>query len=1829
MVEYVQKRDGSIVDYDLSKIALAIGKAGNSTNEFDKKTTNSLTKKVDVIVSQHTDNTITVEEIQDIVEATLLASKYKQSAKSYILYRDQHAKLRNVATVVADTGLMDQYLDKTDWQVNENSNMTYSLQGLNNYISSEVTKKYWLNKVYPKNIRDLHSNGDIHIHDLNTLAVYCVGWDLHDLLVRGYGGVPGKIFSSPAKHLRTTLGQAVNFLYTLQGECYSDDTEVLTDSGWKFFNDLLGDEKFITLNIETKDIELQYASEHFKYFKECKLINFRNSRLDLLVTEDHKMVILEEVHTDDMDGYNLNFIKAKDFNPSVHFIPNDFSVPTYESDLFKIDKESINYVDYAGYVYCVEVPNHTLYVRRNGKATWCGNCAGAQAFSNFDTLLAPFIRYDNLTYEDVKQAMQEFVFNVNVPTRVGFQCLSEDTEILTHDGWKSYSDIHVGTVIATFNLETRYIEYLPALQTFSEEYTGKMYNIKNRITDQLISPRHNVVRKKFSTEDTYVLEPIEDILNYKSDIIFPVSAANGYDSYENEVSDEWVKLLAWIIADGTHDTHGNSSRITIYQSKESNLDKYNEIKELIECIGLKYVEVTLHGTSNILEFNSESTDLILDYFGVDESKGINFIPDQILHLNKEQSKIFLETYMKVCGCEELSVREIIKDGLMMVAVNAGYGITSHLSKRDEYTMELIKHNDSYVSKIEEVEYSGIIWCPTTKNQTVVARRNGKVFITGNSPFSNITMDLKVPPQFKDLPVIIGGKPQNETYSEFQPEMDIINSVFTEVMTEGDSMGSIFTFPIPTYNITKDFDWDNKNLDGLWEMTAKYGIPYFSNFINSDMKPEDARSMAILGNQELIYKRENGHVSRCPVKRIVSNWIKYKEKPNIKILMNGEFIDIIDMFEVPYENYKSYVSIELDNGYIQNFSDQHKCAAIRDGKLIEVESQDVKATDKFLISKKGYEGNPLLGDYQSGKILGYYLGEGWKESMCDGCISFAININRRDIVDEINDFFIKMVCNVKIVPWEDKHIYKVTVSGKQALGFVKNFIRGEKAIEKRLESSVWNTSLEFRKGLLEGLYQTDGHIPGKILTHTTNKNIIMDLIHLANSVGKILRYRINDKNSRYFKKDKSDLIRFTSYKLYFAEYNETFELDGEEYVLIPVKAVTEHDSKASKVYNFTVNTDRHLYELPNGIITHQCCRLRLDTKTLEKRGGGLFGANPLTGCYSSDTEVLTDEGWKLFTELNHNEKVLSRDTETGIASWNKPTEYFEYDYTGNMIHFTNKKGLDLLVTPDHRMLIEKASGSTLIKHAKDVIANDRIPKKCTIKTCGISEDDIDFYNFAVAFSSDGSLRNRKNSTEVILCAKKDKKLKLYKQLAENLKKYRVNVNKSGVIIYSKELEERLQKECYINNVYSATNKKLPNIWNANDSQMEYFMEILLNGDGHIRKDNGQKTFYSVSKTLADDVQKMALYSKMSATIVSLKLRESTTTTGRVIRGREIPYVVYINKSNTHRLRKYNIKNVDYNGKVYCLKVANGIFYVRRNGRACWSGNSIGVVTVNLPRLGFTSSTKDEFMAKVLELVDVASESLEIKRKVLENYTEQNLYPYIKHYLRDVHNRYGQYWKNHFSTIGIVGMNEACLNLIGEDITSENGMALSLELCDVIRNRLIEIQEATGNNYNFEATPAEGTSYRLALMDKKKYPGIICANESDYVNGAEPFYTNSTQLPVNFTDDIFEVFDLQDDLQQKYTGGTVIHIFIGEKINDHSVVKNLVKKLCENYHTPYFTITPTFSICPSHGYISGNHDKCPTCDGPTEVYSRVTGYVRPINQWNAGKKEEFKNRTLLKV
>ena len=677
-IEKVKKRDGRIVDFEQEKITEAIHKAVVATNQGDGEVSKKISDKVVSLLNRRfkKGEIPNIEQIQDIVEESLMLDDLIETAKSYILYREQRRAIREAAKVSDESSeKIDSYLKEVDWQVKENANMTFSLQGLNQYVGSYISKKYWLNKIYPKEIREAATNEDFHIHNLELLAPYCAGWDLYDFLIKGFGGVPGKIECKPPKHLRTAMGQLVNVLFTLQGET-----------------------------------------------------------------------------------------------------------------------------------------------------------AGANAISNFDTLLAPFIRYDKLDYKQVKQVMQEFLYSCMVPTRVGFQ----------------------------------------------------------------------------------------------------------------------------------------------------------------------------------------------------------------------------------------------------------------------------------------------------------------------TPFLNVSLDIKPPSFLAKQPIIIGGEPQNETYGDFQPEMDMFIKAFYEGLMEGDASGRPFTFPIPTVSITKDFEWDNPNLIAMWEATAKYGINYFSNFIHSDMSPDDARSM--------------------------------------------------------------------------------------------------------------------------------------------------------------------------------------------------------------------------------------------------------------------------------------------------------------------------------------------------------CCRLRLDNRELYKRGGGLFGSSPKTG-------------------------------------------------------------------------------------------------------------------------------------------------------------------------------------------------------------------------------------------------------------------------------------------------------------------------------------SIGVVTINLPRLGYTSKTKSEFFEKLTHLMELAKESLEIKRKALDNFMEKGLYPYSRHYLEEMKKMRNTYFGNHFSTIGIMGMNEALINFLEEDITTPKGRKFAIEILDFMRDKMIKFQEETGNLYNLEATPGEGTSYRQAKSDKEKYPDIVTAGTKEV-----PYYTNSSQLPVGFTDDVFQALELQNEVQTKYTGGTVLHIFLGEKVSDPNMAKNLVKKIFENYSLPYITLTPTFSICPTHGYISGEHFECPQCTikQPCEVYSRVVGYIRPVQQ-----------------
>ncbi|MBU2539627.1 hypothetical protein KJ786_00480 [Patescibacteria group bacterium] len=668
-----------------------------------------------------------------------------------------------------------------------------------------------------------------------------------------------------------------------------------------------------------------------------------------------------------------------------------------------------------------------------------------------------------------------------------------------------------------------------------------------------------------------------------------------------------------------------------------------------------------------------------------------------------------------------------------------------------------------------------------------------------------------------------------------------------------------------------------------------------------MNPEDARSMCKLPSTQIIYRNANGIIAKTEIRRIVDDFIK-RDNP-IDVLINGKFEPVKDVIKIKLEN-EEILKLTLDNGLIDKMTLDHPSAVIKGGKIVIKESRDIKIGDEFPIAKYPYNGE--LGDFDLGRLIGLYIGDGWV-SHNGATANFVFNKNEVHFAKFIKSIVEKRFGVKATIFLNDDHSYvKVSVASKSVVELTKEYVRGDGSLVKRLNSKIFARSIEFRRGVFVGIIESDGFVKNVVVLHIGNKNLVIDTMTLARSLGVNATYFESKNKTGDIEKIGYSLRLTNDYPDWLMSYFKLKRGKSLKYKLYKdfygIKIVKiERQKYTGYVYDFELGSKGHIFQLANGIITHNCCRLRLDNRELYKRGGGLFGANPLTG-------------------------------------------------------------------------------------------------------------------------------------------------------------------------------------------------------------------------------------------------------------------------------------------------------------------------------------SVGVVTINLPRIGYLSKTKKDFFSRLDRLMELAKESLEIKRKALENFIEKGLYPYSKHYLSSVKKMRDSYFGNHFSTIGLIGMNEALLNFLGEDIGSKRGKKFALEVLDFMRDKLVQIQEETGNMYNLEATPGEGTSYRQAKTDKEKYPDIVTAGTKEL-----PYYTNSTHLPVNYTDDIFEALKLQDDLQTKYTGGTVLHLFLGERISDPEMAKKLIKKVFEKFHLPYVTLTPTFSICPSHGYLDGEHFECPKClvKQPCEVYSRVVGYYRPIQQWHKGKKQEYKERKEYKI
>ncbi len=1410
-VSKVIKRDGTVVDFEKEKIANAVFKAITSTGQGDGKKSKEISDRVVKLLNRRfkKEEIPQVEQIQDIVEEVLILEGLVETARSYILYREQRRKIREAVVAVDEsTEMVDKYIKEMDWQVKENANMTYSLQGLNQYAIKEAAKKYWLNRIYPKEVREAGAEEDFHIHNLETLAPYCAGWDLNDLLLRGFGGVPSKIESKPPKHFRSALGQLVNFLFTLQGET-----------------------------------------------------------------------------------------------------------------------------------------------------------AGANAVSNFDTLLAPFIKYDNLNYSQVRQAMQEFLFNCMVPTRVGFQCLSEDTEILTRNGWKKYDEVNKGDVIKTFNTEKAVVEEKKVKKVFKREYSGKMYNVLNKIQDQLVSPEHRMVRKKFNSEN-YCLEKVEDFMKLKSPQIVPISADN--NNREINLKDEEIKLIAWIVSEGTMEIKNNWRRITIYQSRIKNKEKYNEIISLLKKLKINHSlqegVKSLGQTVTQIRFNAENSRKILKWF--DSNDNVKVIPKKFLEMSQRQSKLFLETYIKGDGHENCKITVSSKRALgdlQRIIFNSGYGFTtaermsSGVGNKMLYIIRVIRRRETGISKVKKVNYKGIIWSVNTDNETVIAKRKGKVFITGNTPFLNVSLDINVPHFLKDQPVVIGGKPQEETYGEFQEEMNIFNKAFYECLMEGDSKNRPFTFPIPTISVTKDFDWNNPSLEKMWEATAKYGINYFSNFVQSDMNPEDFRSMCLHAEEDIFVKKGR-EIRKITVdelfeaykgKEIDKEWFGVKE-PIETISLNPdtgklEWAEVGKFLKVSEDE---MVSIEAMDGKTMNVSKNHLVAVFTEEGIKTKKAEDISEEDFLLVLK---DGSGILNtdkkeiDEKMAWFIGLFIADGnylydsrYEEEVLRG-VQITFNRKEKALIEKTKEVV------KKLLGYEMKFIldkrYENSLRGYIYHSEFAKKLKEEMGVSKygKLPNWIWSADSETVEVFLEGFFDGDGYEGGKEI-HINDFQLSKELNLLFQLVGISVTYR---------RREKSQIIR--------------------------IQHVLGRGSNGKKVVK-----DKLHNLIPQFL--------------LEEKG------------------FKNEEGKNVYQSFGCRQVSLS-----SVDRWD--------------------------------------------------LGNDKIEKL-------------------------------KKSDFAVVEVRSVKKEKL----------------ESGQFFYDVELKKN-----------------------------HYFVH----SDGNI----------------------------------------------------------------THNCCRLRLSNKEL------MKRGGGLF-----GSHPLTG-SLGVVTINLPRIGYLSKTNKDFYERLGRLMDLARDSLEVKRKALENFMEKGLYPYSKYYLSPVKKLRGSYFGNHFSTIGLIGMNEALLNFLGEDISSKRGRKFSLEVLDFMRDRLVEYQEKTGHLYNLEATPGEGTAYRQARIDKEKYPDIITAGTEKI-----PYYTNSTHLPVGFTDDIFEALELQDELQCKYTGGTVAHLFLGERISDPEVAKNIIRKVFEKFHLPYVTLTPTFSICPHHGYLSGQYFECPKCTikQPCEVYSRIVGYLRPVKQWHEGKQQEFKER-----
>ena len=1731
------KRDGRKVKFSSNKLTKCLKQAGEVTNEFSDKIAEKLTIRIINLVSQVVEDRLpTVEDVQDCMEEVLLSSTYKETAKACIIYREQHNQLREI-TSEFNSGIIKDYLKKNDWKVNENSNQGFSLQGLNNYVSSEVTKTYWLNKIYPKEIRDAHNSGELHIHDLSYLSAYCVSSQEHiitcngskvansikvgDKLIGfdGTGFKPTKVVKVFSREVEDILEIKFEYFGKNKKLRVTGEHPFLTTTGWKEAKLLnVGDE---ILTATPKDL-FSFRCEYGCYKDRKELLSMKEARVGLNIKRKDKFFV---------ENWRKSCRKAqKKLRQDKKLLWKD---KTWVESMMQSRRDSGMYQETSERM----IKNNSMKNKRvSKKAIKTRTSRGTGFFETNNPMKDPIKKK-----EIMKKAMSRHL--PSNPEKRVIKIIKENRLPIYYVG---KADLFIGRYNPDFVDESG--------NKLIEVFTTKMFD-KNRTPDMLKKKEYYAGRGK-------------KCLLLNTDILS-----------DNQIS----KKLRSFISNGA-----KVLKIKKLFSKQQGKRKYKFKVVNFHCAPHNNFVVNGLITHNCVGW--DLYDLLLSGF-----KGV---------VTKTESKP--AKHFATC------LGQLNNFFFTLAGEAAGAQAFSNL---DTLLAPFIRYDKLSYKEVKQYL------------QEFIFNLNVPTRVGFQAPFSNITLDLEPSPNYVDKYIVIGGELQKEKYKDFQEEMNMFNKAFFEVLLEGDATGKVFTFPIPTYSITKDFDWDNPMLEGLWEMTSKYGIPYFCLekstlvYTNNGVKPIGNITLddMVIGSDGKYKKIKNIfpviHKKGIKVNTKLGNIVsaenhQFPTKDGVKKIKDITLSDkfIVDNTYLEFEN--GFKINNFTKEYFDLFDEKNNKIKLENLKSmpifcklkpkIKTKIQKLKpfkyVSNRFQTTLKNIK-IPLDLNEDICELIGQLIGDG----------SFRKNgVSLTNADREIIDFFVTKMKSIFGVTstiskaGESKICKSIGINSVILVGFLKYIgVKRANCWNKEIPTILYNRTEKEIGAFLRGLFDTDGSClknkSGKTIISITLMNLklisqVSELLSMLNIVGRLENNHIvitGNRNIELFskkigfrikrKKNNINILKefnkpSRGYKIVSkieainGKYGEHYKYKKENYFRVKryesncfylfckklEKTTSEQEiSSISKInteietIDIEIESSDNLFLLFNNIFTHNSNFVNSDMKPEDSRS---------MCCFNGKHEInfKINDSFKIMPL----QKIISRYKEIEVlqnGEWVK-AKTIKIDYDKPFIKVILRNGLSYNMTDNHINPTQRGNIFT-----KDLVIGDKLKYSHS----HFEYEGVGSYNlgkFIGYYLAEGSsmgtfIQFSIGETETNIADFISKISSEYFGCNTSIMK---NTGKSLTVAPQSDVIKM-----FIDKHISgkATDKHLKNYYSFNHDMLRGIWDGWFEGDG------GKSEVYTSSKQLAYQMINIAR-------ILGIKINLRTTENEEIFAfGKTYIrnlYTLHICKEKDNGGRIYDngfveiidIKKVSNRNKVaFCVEVATDAPYfelsdglythncrlrldtkqLEKRGGGLFGANpltgSIGVVTINLPRIAYLSTNKKEFFDKLERLMFLAKESLEIKRKIVEKFTENDLYPYTKFYIRKVKERFGEYWKNHFSTIGLIGMNEVCLNFLKEDIGSKNGVKFTEETLVFMRNKLVEFQKDTGNNYNLEATPAESTAYKLAKGDKEEFEDIIVSNEEEYKKGAEPYYTNSTQLPVGYSDSIVDVLDLQDSIQTKYTGGCI--------------------------------------------------------------------------------------------